>query len=237
VKGKQINLIKLDLHMHTNYSGDSDITLEKLVERCRKLGLGAIAVTDHGTAEGALALAKQATPFKLIVGEEVASTEGEIIGLFLTETIPNGLSPEETIRRIRRQGGIVCVPHPFDRYRSSAMQAATLERIAAQIDIVETFNARTIPAQNLKLPGEFAKKHHLLEGAGSDSHSVTELGRAYITLPDFDGCEGFLKAMRQAEIHGRRPNITIYLRSLVRRVKKLCYKAKSNSKPDTKQDG
>ena len=129
-------MIKTDLHIHTHYSGDSDIKLEKLVERCRILGLGAIAVTDHGTAEAALTLAAQNTPFKVIVGEEVLTTEGEIIGLFLKETVPGGLSPEETIRRIRQQGGIACVPHPFDRYRSSAMQSATLERIVEQIDIV-----------------------------------------------------------------------------------------------------
>jgi predicted metal-dependent phosphoesterase TrpH len=220
-KGKRVNLIKADLHVHTDYSGDSDITLEKLVERCRSLGLGAIAVTDHGTAEGALALAKQSTPFKVIVGEEVLSTEGEIIGLFLKETIPNGLSPEETIRRIHQQDGLVCVPHPFDRYRSSAMQAATLERIAGEIDIVEVFNARTIPAQNLSLPGKFAKAHHLLAVAGSDAHSAAEVGRAYVTNPDFDGHDGFLKAMAQAQIHGHPHSPIIFLRSLVRRTKKL----------------
>ena len=214
-------MIKADLHIHTRYSGDSDITLEKLVERCSKLGLGAIAVTDHGTAEGALALAKQATPFKLIVGEEVDSTEGEIIGLFLTESIPNGLTPEETITRIRQQGGIVCVPHPFDRYRSSAMQAATLERIAGQIDIVEVFNARTIPAQNMTLPGEFAARHHLPGGAGSDSHAVAEVGRAYVTIPDFNGRDEFLAAMAQAQIKARHHSPFIYVRSLARRIKKL----------------
>lgn len=214
-------MIKTDLHIHTHYSGDSDITLEKLVERCRALGLGAIAVTDHGTAEAALALAGQNTLYKVIIGEEVLSTEGEIIGLFLKETVPNGLSPEETIKRIRQQGGLVCVPHPFDRYRSSAMQSATLERLAGQIDIIEVFNARTIPAQNLSLPGKFAKKHHLLEGAGSDAHSATEIGRAFITMPDFDGRDGFLKAMTKAQIHGRRPNLIIYSRSLVRRARKF----------------
>jgi len=214
-------LIKADLHVHTHYSGDSDITLEKLVERCQSLGLGAIAVTDHDTAEGAIKLAMQPTPFKVIVGEEVASTEGEIIGLFLKETIPGGLSPEDTIGRIRQQGGLVCVPHPFDHYRSSALQAATLERIAGQIDIVEVFNARTIPAQNLSLPGKFAKSHNLLTGAGSDSHSAAEVGRAYVTIPDFDSPDGFLKAMAQAEVHGLRPSPLIYLRSLARRTRRI----------------
>ena len=217
-------MIKIDLHIHTRYSGDSDITLEKLVQRCVELGFGAIAVTDHGTAEGAIKLSKENTPFKVIVGEEIASDEGEIIGLFLRETIPNGLSPEETIIRIRKQGGLVCVPHPFDHYRSSALQAETLNRIAGQIDIVEVFNARTIPAQNLNLPGQFAASHKLLKGAGSDSHSIGELGRAYVIIPDFEGPDGFLKAMQQAEIRGRRPNPAIYLRSLIRRSKKIIKK-------------
>lgn len=214
-------MIKADLHIHTRYSGDSDITFEKLIGRCRKLGLGAVAVTDHGTAEGALELSKRDLPFKLIVGEEVASTEGEIIGFFLKESVPNGLSPEETIQRIRQQGGIVCVPHPFDRYRSSAMQAATLERIAGQIDILEVFNARTIPAQNLSLPADFAKKHHLLSGAGSDSHSASEVGRAYITIPDFNNRDDFLKSMAQAQIKARHQTPFIYVTSLSRRIKKL----------------
>jgi predicted metal-dependent phosphoesterase TrpH len=216
--------MKTDLHIHTQYSGDSDITFENLVQRCTALGFGAIAITDHGTAEGALRLSKEPTPFKVIVGEEIASDEGEIIGLFLKETIPNGLSPEETIKQIRRQGGIVCIPHPFDHYRSSALQNNTLDRIAKDIDIVEVFNARTIPAQNLTLPGKFAESHNLLKGAGSDSHSVGEVGRAYITIPDFDGPDSFLKAMSQAEIHGQRPNPGIYIRSLVRRIKKMINK-------------
>jgi predicted metal-dependent phosphoesterase TrpH len=214
-------LIKADLHIHTYYSGDSDITIAKLVERCRTLGLGAIAVTDHGTAEGALAFARQSTPFKVIVGEEVASTEGEIIGLFLTQTVPNGLSPDETIKQIHQQGGLVCVPHPFDRYRSSALQASTLHRIASQIDIVEVFNARTIPAQNLSLPDKFAESYNLLKGAGSDAHSAAEVGRAYITIPNFEDRNEFLKAMSQAQIHARHHSPFIYLRSLTRRIKKL----------------
>ena len=225
-------MIKADLHVHTDYSGDSDITLEKLVERCRKLDLGAVAVTDHGTAEGALKLATMSTPFKLIVGEEVMTTEGELIGLFLKETIPNDLTPEETIARIRRQGGIVCVPHPFDRYRSSAMQAETLHRIAGEIDIVEVFNARTIPAQNLALPYEFARSHRKLKGAGSDSHSTPEVGCAYVTIPDFSGRDGFIKAMEQAQIYARHHSPFIYFRSLTRRIKKLWRKANGNGKPD-----
>ncbi|MCL2706568.1 MAG: PHP domain-containing protein [Dehalococcoidia bacterium] len=214
-------MIKVDLHIHTHYSGDSDTSLEQLTERCQKLGLGAIAVTDHGTAEGALKLSRQNTPFKLIVGEEIESSEGEIIGLFLKKSIPCRLSPEETIRRIREQGGLVCIPHPFDRYRSSAMQSATLERIADQVDIIEVFNARTIQLQNLKLPNEFAGRHHLLAGAGSDAHSLAEIGRAYIVIPDFNSRDEFLQNMTHAKIYGKRPSMAIYCRSTLRRVRKI----------------
>jgi predicted metal-dependent phosphoesterase TrpH len=214
-------LIKVDLHIHTRFSGDSDIELDELVERCRELGLGAVAVTDHGTAEGALKLAARNLPFKLIVGEEIMTTEGELIGLFLKDTIPNDMSPEDTIAAVRKQGGVVCVPHPFDRYRSSAMQAETLHRIAGEIDIVEVFNARTVPAQNLSLPAKFARSHKKLTGAGSDSHSVPEIGRAYVTIPDFNGRYEFLKSMAQAEVSGQRPGAALYIRALRRRVKRF----------------
>ncbi len=214
-------MIKADLHVHTRFSGDSEIELDELVERARQLGLGAVAVTDHGTAEGALELAARTLPFKLIVGEEVMTTEGELIGLFLKETVPSGLTPEDTIARIRAQGGVVCVPHPFDRYRSSAMQAEALHRISGEIDIVEVFNARTVPAQNLDLPGKFARSHKKLMGAGSDSHSVSEIGRAYITIPDFDGRYEFIKAMSHARVDGRRPGPMLYIRALARRIRRL----------------
>jgi predicted metal-dependent phosphoesterase TrpH len=211
-------LIKADLHIHSNYSGDSDISLDKLVERCRKLGLGAVAVSDHGTAEGGLRLAAMQPPFKVIVAEEVLTTEGEIMGLFLKETVPNGLTPEETIRRVHRQGGLVNVPHPFDRFRSSAVQAGTLDRIASQIDILECFNARTIPLQDLSLPRRFAKLHNIPMGAGSDSHSIIEVGRGYINMPDFTGSGDFVKAVAASQIHGDHPNLFIYAETLTRRI-------------------
>jgi len=211
-------LIKADLHIHSNYSNDSDISLDKLIERCHKLGLGAVAVSDHGTAVGGLRLVSMRPPFKVIVAEEILTTEGEIIGLFLKETIPSGLSPEETIKRIHQQGGLVNVPHPFDHFRSSAMQAETLERIAVQIDIIEGFNARTIPLQDMSLPRRFAQQHHILMGAGSDAHSIIEVGRGYINMPDFTGSKDFLKAVASSRIHGDNPNLFIYAGTLTRRI-------------------
>lgn len=216
---REAALLKADLHIHTCYSPDSDIPLDKLASRCQELGLGAIAVSDHDTVDGALKLRDMA-PFPVIVAEEILTPEGEIMGLFLKETIPGGLPVDEAIERIRAQGGLVCIPHPFDRFRSSAVQFATLERIAGDIDIIEAFNARTIPLQDFSRPRRFAQEHHLLMSAGSDSHSLAEVGRGYVEMPSFDTPEGFLKALAQASVHGQRSSIFIHAVSMINRLKK-----------------
>ena len=211
-------MIKADLHVHTTFSGDSEITPEKLVARVRAVGLDCIAVADHNTAEGALKIKGMAPPFKVIVAEEIETPEGEIIGLFLKETIPAGLTPEETVTRIHAQGGLACVPHPFDRFRSSAMQEKTLERIAALIDIVEVANARTLPMQDLSRPQKFAENYGKLMGAGSDSHTLPEIGRAYVEMPDFNTPEEFLQAMMQGVVHNYRVSAAAQARGLAGRL-------------------
>ncbi|MCL2150527.1 MAG: PHP domain-containing protein [Dehalococcoidia bacterium] len=194
-------MIKIDLHIHTTYSNDSEISPAQLIARAQEVGLGAVAVVDHNTAEGSLKVASMSPPFKVITGEEILTPEGEIIGLFLKETITPGASPEETIRLIHAQGGLACVPHPFDRYRSSAMQRITLERIAHLLDIVEVANSRTLPFQDLSRPEQFATKHTKPMGAGSDAHNPAEVGLAYVETADFDNSEEFLKALSQGHIH------------------------------------
>lgn len=211
-------MIKADLHIHTTFSGDSEISPEKLIERVREAGLGCIAVTDHDTAAGGLKVAGMKPPFKVIVGEEIDSNEGEIIGLFLKETIAHGLSPEETISLIHRQGGLAYIPHPFDRFRSSAMQRRTLERIAGIIDAVETANARTLPVQDLSLPGKFALEMHKPMGAGSDSHTLEEIGRAYIEIDDFDNPESFIEALKKGKIHPYHASAAAHLSGMVNRI-------------------
>jgi predicted metal-dependent phosphoesterase TrpH len=210
-------MIKADLHIHTKYSGDCDTPLEKLIERVQELGLGAIAVCDHSTAEGALKL-QQMAPFKVIVAEEIASTEGEIMGMFLRETIPSGITPEEAIKAIRVQGGLVCIPHPFDHYRSSAVQRATLDRVVQDIDILEVYNSRTLPMQDRTLPYKFAQAHHLRLGAGSDAHSLAEVGRAYVEIADFDGPQAFLKVMAESRVHGNHTGPFLEAGRLARRI-------------------
>ncbi len=194
-------MIKVDLHIHTTYSGDSEITPEQLVAQVQQSGIDCIAVVDHNTAEGSLKIASMATPFQVITGEEILTTEGEIIGFFLKETIPPGLSPEETIKLIHEQGALACVPHPFDRYRSSAMQRDTLERIVPLLDIIEISNSRTIPFQNMSQPEKFAAKHNKPAGAGSDAHIPAEIGRAYVEMGDFTNPEEFLSALRHGKVH------------------------------------
>jgi len=194
-------LIKADLHIHTTFSGDSEICPDTLIARVQQAGMDCIAVADHNTTAGALELQALSPPFKVIISEEILTREGEIIGLFLSGTIPPGLSPEEAIRRIHAQGGLACVPHPFDRFRSSAMQEGTLERIAASIDIVEIANARTFPIQDLSRPLKYAKKYHKPACAGSDSHTLPEVGRAFVEMPDFNMPGDFLQALSQGIIH------------------------------------
>ena len=197
--------------MHTHYSPDSGMSPEKLVARCLKVGLNCIAVTDHNTIEGALAVQRIA-PFTVIIGEEVGSAEGEITGLFLKETIPRGLPPVETARRIKEQGGLVSLPHPFDRFRRQVISRHALEEIRPYADIVEVFNARNnLDADNRKAH-EFAQEHGLLTSGVSDAHTYMELGRTYVEMPEFDGTpEGFKEALAQGQIVGRRMSPLIHV--------------------------
>ncbi len=193
--------IKADLHIHTTFSADSEITPEKLVARVQEIGLGCVAVTDHNTAEGSFKVRDLNPPFIVITAEEILTTEGEIIGLFLNQSIPRGLSPEEAIARIHAQGGLAYVPHPFDHFRSSALQGKTLERIIGSVDCIEASNARTVPLQDLSRPQELAEKYGKPMGAGSDSHSFEEVGRSYVEMETFAGPEEFLQALRSGKIH------------------------------------
>lgn len=134
-------MLKGDFHMHTHYSPDSDMSPERLVRKCVKVGLNCIAVTDHNTVDGALRV-REIADFTVIIGEEVGTADGEVTGLFLTETIPRGLSAVETVKRIKEQGGLVSVPHPFDRFRSGVITQAGLEAVLPYTDVVEVFNSR-----------------------------------------------------------------------------------------------
>ncbi|MET0816379.1 MAG: PHP domain-containing protein, partial [Solirubrobacteraceae bacterium] len=198
-------LIDVDLHMHTDHSSDCATPVEVLLATAREQGLGAIAVTDHNEVSGALEARAKAEEFgvKVIVGEEVkTATQGEVIGLFIEEKIPRGLTLEETIAEIRRQGGVVYVPHPFDRMHS-VPDYEHLLAVVEDVDAIEVFNPRiAIPAYNEEAV-RFAAKYRIIGGAGSDSHVAQGLGSVRIRMRDFDGPGEFLDSLADADIVGR----------------------------------
>lgn len=224
-------MLKADFHMHTKYSKDCDTPLEAIIARCQKMGINCIAVTDHGTAEGALQMQKMA-PFKVIVGEEILTPNGEIMGLFLRETIPSGISVEEAVSKIKAQGGLVCLPHPFDPLRGLRMDKNSLAKLAEQTDIIEVFNARGPFAGPVKKAEALALKYNLPGSAGSDSHYPYELGHTYIEMPEFDGRDDFLQALRNGIIHKQRASLVIYVRVTWARLLRALTRNKSLGPPD-----
>jgi predicted metal-dependent phosphoesterase TrpH len=207
------DLIHVDLHMHTNHSHDCATTVEKLLETAKAQGLGAIAVTDHNEISGALEAAAQADGIKVIVGEEVKTADqGEVIGLFIDHKIPRGMSLEETIAEIRRQGGLVYVPHPFDRMHA-VPDYEHLLGVVEDIDAIEVFNPRVAFSAFNEEAARFAAKYRIAAGAGSDSHVPQGLGSVKIEMRDFDGPEEFLDSLRDADIIRGRQSL-LYVQAL-----------------------
>jgi predicted metal-dependent phosphoesterase TrpH len=198
---------------------DCNMPLEKIVSRCQEVGINCIAICDHGTAEGGLRM-REIAPFPVIVAEEILTPHGEIMGMFLEETIPSGLSVEQTLSRIRAQGGLVCIPHPFDIFRQSALRSNVLEEIAEQIDIVEVLNSRYILGQSSTKALAFALKYGIAQSAGSDAHTPHEIGNAYVEMPEFNGRDDFLEALEKGKISGHRTSPLIHFASVWARLKK-----------------
>jgi predicted metal-dependent phosphoesterase TrpH len=212
-------LIDVDLHMHTDHSSDCATPVEVLLATAREQGLGAIAVTDHNEISGALEASAQAAaadgqpPLKVIVGEEVKTAEqGEVIGLFIEEKIPRGLTLEETIAEIKRQGGLVYVPHPFDRMHS-VPDYEHLLAVVDDVDAIEVFNPRIAISEFNEEAVRFAAKYRMPAGAGSDAHVPQGLGSVRIRMRAFDGPEEFLQSLRDADII-RNPASLLYVQAL-----------------------
>jgi predicted metal-dependent phosphoesterase TrpH len=209
-------LIEVDLHMHTDHSGDCATPVDVLIHTARDRGLGAIAITDHNEISGALEarkLAEELGDIKVIVAEEVKTAEqGEVIGLFLEEKIPKGLTMAETIAEIRRQGGLVYVPHPFDRFHSVPDYEHLLD-IVEEIDLLEVFNPRVALTSFNEEAVRFATKYRIVPAAGSDSHVAQGLGSVRQRIHDFDGPAEFLEAMRDADITRKHKNL-VYVQTL-----------------------
>ncbi len=207
--------ILVDLHMHTSWSHDCSIGVDELLDHAEEEGLGAIAVTDHNVFGGALEAVEKAKGRGLIVipGEEVKTAgQGEVIGLFLKEEIPRGMSFAETVEAIRGQGGLVYVPHPFDRLHAIP-DPATLHRHLAEIDVFEVYNARLLFEGYNDEAVRFARKYNLTAGAGSDAHVLQGVGTGAVRMRRFDGPEEFLLSLRNADVL-RRPKSLAYLQGL-----------------------
>ena len=187
--------MRIDLHLHSRYSHDGQSTLEELVERCAECGLDRIALTDHNTVEGALALAEVA-PDLAIVGEEAKTREGEVIGLFITRRLPPYLRAEDVMDMIHEMGGLTYVPHPLDRHRSNFTTERMLE-LADRIDIVETYNAWCEPAEN-QAAARLAVELGKVAATGSDAHAASELGRSWMEIDAYTTPQDFLEKLRHA---------------------------------------
>jgi predicted metal-dependent phosphoesterase TrpH len=183
------------MHTHSEASPDSRTPLAEQARAVRAAGIDVICATDHNTIEGGLRLRELADGFRVVIGEEISSRDGEIIGLFLERVIPRDLSGEETIAR-------VVVPHPFSINRRYHMPRASLDRLRSQIDALEVFNAREAIFLNNRSAAAYAKTHDIVGSAGSDAHRASEIGRAFVEMPDFAGRSDFLDALREGEVHG-----------------------------------
>ena len=206
-------LIDVDLHMHTDHSYDCATPVEVLLAEARARGLGAIAITDHNEISGALDAQAKTDGLKVIVGEEIKTADqGEVIGLFIERKIPRGGTLAETIAEIKRQGGIVYVPHPFDRLHS-VPDYEHLVTVLDEVDAIEVFNPRVAISEFNEEAARFAAKYRIPAGAGSDAHVPQGLGSVRIRMRDFDGPEEFLESLRDADIV-RNPASLLYVQAL-----------------------
>jgi glycosyltransferase involved in cell wall biosynthesis len=208
-------MIDVDLHMHTDHSHDCATPVEVLLATARDQGLGAIAVTDHNVVSGAHEAAAKAKDFgvKVIVAEEVKTAhQGEVIGLFISEQIPRGMTLAETVAEIKRQGGLVYVPHPFDRMHA-VPDYEHLLTIIEDIDLIEVYNPRVAIGSFNEEAERFAAKYRIPAAAGSDSHVAQGLGSVRVRMRDFDGPQEFLESLRRAEILTK-PSSLLYVQAL-----------------------
>lgn len=232
-------MISVDLHVHTCYSFDSTTSLKALLDSCQRARIDCIGVTDHDTIEGALQLKREGR-MRVIVGEEVLTTAGELIGLFLRERVPSSLSPHEAIGLIKGQGGLVCLPHPLLRSpfpegrsvgegvgagfvpsRDAQQRNALLSPdIISSIDIIEVMNARTPFDSNWAAVERLAKACGLTRSAGSDAHTPAEIGNAYVEMDDFRDPTGFLRALQAGRLFGRKAGAFVHVASTLAKLRR-----------------
>lgn len=200
--GPPAGWVRVDCHLHTVASGDSVLTVDELAVRAKQAGLDAVCVTDHNVTHAAVAAAERDLGVRIIVGEEVRTPDGDVIGLFLTERIPYVLPLAEVIGLIRGQGALVYVPHPFDQVRSSLGRVLPGLCAAGDVDVIEVFNAKIADQSLNARAAGLATEFSLPGGAGSDAHDAPGVGAAYLDMPDFDGPASFLAALAGARVTG-----------------------------------
>jgi len=211
------NLIQAEFHCHSDYSPDSLVTLEEIIKTCRAKDIGKIAITDHGRMAGAFK-AHQMAPDLVVVSEEILTSEGEILAYFITEEIPDDLEPMDVVKRLKDQGAFISVAHPFDPWRGASWKPGTLEKLVPYLDGVEAFNARCFDPTFNEKAGEFATEHSLLWMVGSDAHSIPEIGRAVLQMPDFNTAEELRRAVKSAAFSGELSSKMVRLHSTVAKV-------------------
>ncbi len=205
--------VRMDCHLHTALSGDAVTTIDQLAARVEAEGLDVVCITDHNVTAAAVAAAERGIGARVIIGEEIRTREGDLIGLFLTERIPYVLPLAEAVGLIKAQGGLVYLPHPFDPGRSSLGAAAQHLCANGLADVIEVFNAKVEDQPCNEQAAALAASFGLPGAAGSDAHDPEGIGAAYLELPDFDGPADFLSALQQADITGAyRPHAPRYAR-------------------------
>jgi len=189
----------VELHSHTIYSKDCLTRLEKLKAICQAKGIDKLAITDHNTAKAALEMARL-YPMWIIAGEEIMTTQGELLAWFIKQEVPKGLTPQETILRLREQGAVIGVAHPFDRYRRGAWKREDLLAIVDQVDCIETFNARCLKSEDNDQAATFAREHAKITTNGSDAHLASEYGMAVLQMRPFaNTAESFRQSLQDAQ--------------------------------------
>jgi predicted metal-dependent phosphoesterase TrpH len=210
----------IDFHTHTSVSKDSLTSPARLIAVARRKGLDRVVVTDHNSIAGAVA-AQTLDPDRIIIGEEIMTTGGEILAAYVTEEVPRGLSPQETIQRLRAQGAFISVSHPFDTWRNGAWKLEELQEIAPLVDAVEIMNARCASVIENQRAAQFAREHHLPGTAGSDAHAAFELGKAHLSLPQFSGADELRMVIPQAQVRGGLSPFWVHFASFYARWRKM----------------
>jgi predicted metal-dependent phosphoesterase TrpH len=214
-------MLRVEFHCHTIFSKDSLTPPEKLLAACRRKGIDRVVVTDHNNIQGALR-AKELDPERVIVGEEIKTTAGEILAAYMSEEIPRGLPPNEVLDRLEAQGAFISVSHPFDTMRSGGWDTADLLAILPRVHAIETFNARCINPEFNTQALAFARQHNLPGTVGSDAHAAFELGAATLLLPNFEDVATLKNAIGQGQMQGGLSPWWVHLYSTYSRwVKKL----------------